>query len=106
MRSSRWLGDRCKVGAPVSSLGVALQVHARLHRANVTSWEAFRAEWVQLMLLRGRRSRAEAEAFADARRQAAVAVMLARAVRAVERVFCTAATEAAAKKRSCEKAGS
>merc|ERR1712216_345922 len=61
MRSNRWLGERCKVGAPVSSLGAALQVHARLHRANMTSWEAFRAEWVQLMLIRGRRSRAEAE---------------------------------------------
>lgn len=105
MRSNRWLGDRCKVGAPVSSLGVALQVHMRFHRANMTSWQAFRAEWVQLMLLRGRRSRAEAEAFADTRRQAAVAVMLARAVRAVERVFGTAASDAAAEKRRCEKAG-
>lgn len=102
MRSNRWLGDGCKVGSPVSSLSVALQVHTRLHRANATSWEAFRTEWVQLITLRGKRSRAEAEVFVGARRQAAVKARLARGIRAVERVFGSDATPAATEKRRCE----
>lgn len=96
MRCNRWLGQRCKVGSPVSSFDKALQVHARLHLADMTSWHTFRAEWVQLMLLRGKRSRAEAEAFVDTRRQSAVSVLLAQAVRAVERVFTTSGTYASA----------
>lgn len=106
MRSNRWLGERCKVGSPVSSFAVALQVHARLHRADMTSWQAFRAEWVQLMLLRGKRSRVEAETFADTRRHAAVAVLLAQSVRAVEQVFSKASVDASVDKPRREKAGS
>lgn len=102
MRCNRWLGDRCKVSSSVSSLSIALQVHTRLHSADMLSWQAFRAEWVQLILLRGKQSHAEAESFVDNRRQAAIDILLARAVLSVEHVFGAAVPDEAAKKQRHE----
>merc|ERR1712137_1074953 len=49
LQAPQWLGKQCTIMSPVMSFTEALHVHARLRRARQTSWEALRAEWVELM---------------------------------------------------------
>merc|ERR1719456_569150 len=51
-RASPWCGPRCTISSPMfSSLQQALQLNARLLKSRSTSWEAMRAEWVQLLMV-------------------------------------------------------
>lgn len=65
MRASQWLGTGLEIRSPATSLGDAAALQAPLLQARASSWEAFRAEWVHLMLSRKNVCLAEAKAIAD-----------------------------------------
>lgn len=87
IRAPRWLGSRCRISSPATSLASAAQVHARLLRARATSWESFRAEWVRLLKMRKRFSPDEAETFVDIARFATLKEHLGRALKGVQRAL-------------------
>merc|ERR1711924_449672 len=74
LRAPQWLGKFCTIISPVMQLEEALEVYARLLRARRQSWEALRAEWVDLMQLERyirakTRTLGEARAIADEARE-------------------------------------
>lgn len=69
IRAQRWLGQRVQITSSSTVLSAALDTHARLLMARAASWEVFRAEWIQLMLGKGRLALTDAEAVADKARQ-------------------------------------
>lgn len=84
LRAGHWLPQNCTITSPVMPLAEVLQLHCRLLRARRTSWQALRAEWVQLMQCKRhpkakRKSLVEAETIADAARASALKIQLERA---------------------------
>lgn len=74
IQAPKWLAKTCTIMSPVMSFTEAVHVHARMRRARQTSWEALRAEWVELMqykrYIRAKiRTEAEAHAIADEARK-------------------------------------
>lgn len=77
MRAGHMLVQNCTIISPVIPLIEALELHCRLLRARRTSWQALRAEWVELMQsskqpLARRKTLSDAEAIADEARSAAL----------------------------------
>jgi len=87
IRAQSWLGQSVQITSVSTTLSSALCLHARLLRARATSWEVFRAEWIQLMLGKGRLTWIEAEAVADKARQIALHQQVAKAVRSAEQAL-------------------
>lgn len=92
-RAYPWLGSRFTIASPAMSLLDALQLNARLLQARSKSWEALRAEWIQIMMKDySKRSRtqfknlsmAQAEFIVDKARQDALAQRVQPVVRRVE----------------------
>lgn len=90
IRAPRWLGSNCRIGSTATNLASALEMHARLLRARATSWEALRAEWVQLVQVRRRISYQQAETIVDRHRHASLEEHLTRALVSVERTLLRA----------------
>lgn len=75
MRGTPWLDGDTYVVSPVMQLDQAVPLYARLLRAQCTSWEALRTEWVCLLQLK-QKSQTEAETIADQARQKALNLRL------------------------------
>lgn len=87
IRAQSWLGQGVQITSASTTLCTALDVHARLLAARATSWEVFRAEWIQLMLDKGRFTLTEAEVVADGARQTALHQQVAKALRDAEKAL-------------------
>jgi len=87
IRAASWIGHQHRIGSMASSLASAVELHARLLTARATSWECFRAEWVQLLQARKQVSLREAEATADRIRHDFLRKHVTRAIAAVERIL-------------------
>merc|ERR1712070_442379 len=87
IRAQSWLGQSVQITSASTTLCAALDAHARLLRARATSWEVFRAEWIQLMLGKGRLTLMESETVADRARQTALQQQVAKALRVAERAL-------------------
>lgn len=87
IRATNWIGHQHRIGSMASPLASAAQLHARLLVARATSWECFRAEWVQLLQARKHVSLRVAEGIADKSRHDFLKKQLARATAAVERIL-------------------
>lgn len=87
IRAQSWLGQSVQITSASTTLCAALDAHARLLTARATSWEVFRAEWIQLMLVKGRLTLMEAEAVADRARQNALQHQVAKALRVAEQAL-------------------
>lgn len=87
IRAQCWLGQGVQITSASTTLCTALDAHARLLVARATSWEAFRAEWIQLMLDKGRLTLTEAEVVADGARQTALHQQVAKALRDAEQAL-------------------
>lgn len=75
MRGTPWLDKNTYIVSPAMQLDQAVPLYGKLLRAQCTSWEALRAEWVQLLQLKKTTkglSQTEAEAVADHARQKAL----------------------------------
>jgi hypothetical protein len=86
LRAGHLLIQNCTIISPVMPLIETLDLHCRLLRARRTSWQALRAEWVELMQssmqpLARRRTLAEAEAVADGARADALKIQFTRSER-------------------------
>lgn len=81
IRAQSWLGQSIQITSVSTTLCAALDAHARLLKARATSWDLFRAEWIQLMLDKGRVTLTEAEAVADGARQTELQQQVAKALR-------------------------
>jgi hypothetical protein len=85
LRAGHLLIQSCTIISPVMPLGETLQWHCRLLRARRKSWQALRAEWVELMQSSRqpparRRTLIDAEAIADEARAHALKTQFTRAV--------------------------
>lgn len=87
IRAQSWLGQGVQVTSSSTTLSTALDAHTRLLSARATSWEVFRAEWIQLMLGKGRLTLTESEAVADKARQAALQHQVVKALRGAEQAL-------------------
>lgn len=87
IRAQKWLGQCVQVTSSSTTLSTALDTHSRLLSARAASWESFRAEWIQLMLGKGRLTLPEAQAAADKARQAALQHQVERALRDAQRAL-------------------
>jgi hypothetical protein len=92
MRAARFLGQRVQIVSPVLPLAAAAFWQARLLRARRSGWEAFRAVWMQLLMMRKRRhSRAvtvkDACEIADGARRRALRAQCAQAATRSQRVL-------------------
>lgn len=94
MRGAPWLNKDTFIVSPVMQLHQAVSLYARLLHAQCTSWEALRAEWVNLLQFKHKSQakgpfRAEAEMIADQARQKALNCRLCQAekvaIRAMKR---------------------
>lgn len=86
MRAGHVLVQNCTIISPVMPLKETLELHCRLLRARQTSWQALRAEWVELMQSAKqppskRKTLADAEAIADEARTDALKIQFARATK-------------------------
>lgn len=87
IRVQKWLGQSMQITSQSTKLSTALDAHARLLTARASSWEVFRAEWIQLMFSKGRLTSTEAEGVADKARQAALQHQVAQALRGAEQAL-------------------
>lgn len=87
LRADHWLGRKHHITSPLMPLEKAACLHARMLKARDTSWDAFRAIWIQLMVERSQAfsigiiSAREAAKFADAARQEFAMTQLAKLTR-------------------------
>lgn len=87
IRAQSWLGQSVQITSASTTLCASLDAHSRLLVARADSWEAFRAEWIQLMLDKRRVTLTEAEAVADGARQTALQQQVAKALRGAEQAL-------------------
>lgn len=87
IRAHSWLGQSVQITSSSTTLSTALDAHARLLRARAATWQVFRAEWIRLMLSKGRLTLMEAEAVVDKARQDALQRQIAKALRGVEQAL-------------------
>jgi len=92
MRGTPFLDKNTYIISPTMQLDQAVPLYARLLRAQCTSWEALRAEWVYLLQLKQKSNakgqlRAEAEMIADQARQKALNFRLRQAEKVAKRVM-------------------
>lgn len=87
IRAQSWLGQSVQITSASTTLCGALDAHARLLVARATSWDVFRAEWIQLMLNKRRFTLTEAEAVADRARQTALQQQVVKALRGAEQAL-------------------
>lgn len=75
MRGTPWLDHNTYILSPVLQLEAAVVVYAKLVHAQISSWEALRAEWLKLLQAKGMPP-SEAMLIADSARQRALMLRL------------------------------
>lgn len=83
MTATEWLPKSCVISSRVISLPCALELHANLRRARLSSWKVFRSEWIRLQLQKGIQQE-RAEAIADRAKEKGSQLHLAKVVHDVE----------------------
>jgi hypothetical protein len=86
LRAANLLVQNRTIISPVMPLIEALELHSRLLRARRTSWQALRAEWIDIMLsarqpLAKRKTLVDAEVIADEARSEALKIQFTRLAR-------------------------
>lgn len=84
MTATEWLPKSCVISSSVMPLPCALELHGKLRRAKLASWNAFRAGWIDLQVRRGIRQE-QAEASVDEAKRRGFQLYLVKAVRDAER---------------------
>lgn len=87
LRAHRFLGQRMRIASAAGALHDIFAVHKRLVTARATSWEALRAEWLQLRCSHKGISQQQALVHIEGARRAALGQRLALATRRVEQVL-------------------